>query len=114
MPNDPPANKQHSVPFKKKVIYQQYQMINNTEELQRLLPTMEGGSGPLKNRMFQKKNRRSSTGGKNTTKHFKDRKIKPTELIKMWKILKRKIYITYMKNKPFMKNKELGIVKCRT
>lgn len=31
-------------------------MINNTEELQRLLPTMEGGSGPLKkNRMFQKK-----------------------------------------------------------
>lgn len=55
MPNDPPANKQHSVPFKKKVIYQQYQMINNTEELQRLLPTMEGGSGPLKNRMFQKK-----------------------------------------------------------
>lgn len=46
MPNDPPANKQHSVPFKKKVIYQQYQMINNTEELQRSLPTMEGGSGP--------------------------------------------------------------------
>lgn len=55
MPNDPPANKQHSVPFKKKVIYQQYQMINNTEELQRLLPTMEGGSGPLKKQNVPKK-----------------------------------------------------------
>lgn len=56
----------------------------------------------------------SSTGGKNITKYFKDWKIKPTELIKMWKILNRKIYVTYMKNKPFMKNKELGIVKFRT
>lgn len=62
----------------------------------------------------QQKNRSSNTGGKNIVKHFKDRKIKPTELIKMWKILKRKIYITYMKNKPFMKNKELGTVKFRT
>lgn len=93
MPNDPPANKQHSVPFKKKVIYQQYQMINNTEELQRSLPTMEGGSGPSKNKDAPKKKKQKKYWRQEYNKTFQRPENKTDRINKNVENFEKKKYI---------------------